>query len=61
MIRAHTALRGWVGIRRKRATTFGYFDDSIGGGTAGTANTYTGDKCNANGLGDSSPAGLCTN
>jgi hypothetical protein len=38
---------------------FGIEDTSVGGGTSGTANTYTGNICSANGTADSSPAGLC--
>jgi hypothetical protein len=39
---------------------FGYDDDSVGGGTLGTDNTYTGNKCNSNFDGGSDPSGLCT-
>ncbi len=39
---------------------FGFDDDSVGGGTLGTANTYTGNKCNSNFAGGSDPSGLCT-
>jgi hypothetical protein len=39
---------------------FGITDDSAGGGTAGTANTYTLNLCgSANTLGASAPPGLC--
>jgi parallel beta-helix repeat protein len=38
---------------------FGYFDSSTGSGTAGTADTYTRNVCEANTSGGSSPAGLC--
>ncbi len=38
----------------------GFTDNSTGGGTAGTANTYTLNICGrGNGAGASSPAGLC--
>jgi parallel beta-helix repeat protein len=39
--------------------TFGIEDESIGGGTAGTANTYSGNSCTGNGTAKSDPAGLC--
>src|SRR5262245_17771945 len=38
---------------------FGIKDESTGGGTGGTANTYTRNICTGNGQGPSSPAGLC--
>ena len=38
---------------------YGYFDDTTGSGTAGTANLYTMDICDSNGVGGSSPRGLC--
>jgi parallel beta-helix repeat protein len=37
---------------------YGYIDTSTGSGTAGTANFYSGDECNGNGHGGSSPSGL---
>lgn len=37
----------------------GIFDDSLGAGTSGTANTYEANRCRQNAGGDSSPAGLC--
>lgn len=37
----------------------GYLDESSGGGTAGTANLYTGNKCSGNGIEGSNPDGLC--
>jgi parallel beta-helix repeat protein len=39
---------------------FGYFDDSSGSGTAGTANTYITNECSDNVSGGSSPSGLCS-
>jgi len=39
---------------------YGFRDDSIGGGTLGTANTYNSNKCNNNFSGGSLPSGLCT-
>jgi len=39
---------------------FGFKDLSSGGGTEGTANTYTDNKCVANGDGGSDPTGLCS-
>jgi hypothetical protein len=39
---------------------FGYNDDSVGGGTLGTDNTYSGNKCKNNSGGGSDPSGLCT-
>jgi parallel beta-helix repeat protein len=39
-------------------TGYGYYDSSVGAGTAGTANVYTGDVSNGNGFGGSSPSGL---
>ena len=41
------------------STLLGYSDVSTGPGTARTANFYTGDFCYGNGLGGSSPSGLC--
>jgi hypothetical protein len=38
---------------------FGVVDESTGDQTAGTANAYVRNRCTANDLGDSSPAGLC--
>jgi hypothetical protein len=38
---------------------FGIEDSSSGTGTKGTANTYKSNGCTGNGLGKSSPAGLC--
>lgn len=38
---------------------FGFFDDSSGGGTSGTANTYVRNRCKGNISGSSSPNGLC--
>jgi hypothetical protein len=37
----------------------GIRDTTAGNGTAGTANTYTANRCTGNGLGNSSPPGLC--
>ena len=37
----------------------GILDTTTGGGTGGTANTYTNNRCTGNDLGPSSPAGLC--
>ena len=39
--------------------TFGMEDESVGGGTAGTANSYSGNSCTGNGTAKSDPAGLC--
>jgi parallel beta-helix repeat protein len=39
---------------------YGYYDDSVGSGTAGTANTYPLDECISNGNAGSDPTGLCT-
>jgi len=39
---------------------FGFEDLSEDTGTEGTANTYTDNKCVANGLGGSAPTGLCS-
>ena len=41
------------------ADGFGIRDTSTDGGTSGTANFYSANNCTGNGLGDSSPAGLC--
>lgn len=41
------------------ADGFGILDTSVGTGTSGTANTYSKNNCTGNGLGNSSPAGLC--
>ena len=38
---------------------FGIRDESTGTGTRGTGNTYDRNRCTGNGLGKSSPAGLC--
>jgi parallel beta-helix repeat protein len=39
---------------------YGFFDDSTGSGTSGTANTYSPmDFCNSNGFGGAFPIGLC--
>jgi len=38
---------------------FGIVDETGGGGTSGTANTYIGNICTGNGSGASSPGGLC--
>ena len=38
---------------------FGFLDVSTGGGTEGTANTYTNNLCAGNDHGDSAPPGLC--
>jgi hypothetical protein len=38
---------------------YGILDGTTDTGTSVTANTYTGNRCTGNGLGDSSPAGLC--
>ena len=40
-------------------TQYGDVDLSSGSGTEATANFYTGDFCSGNGLGGSSPSGLC--
>ena len=40
-------------------TQYGFYDTSEGGGTNGTANFYTFDACYGNGVGGSSPEGLC--
>jgi hypothetical protein len=37
----------------------GFYDASVGSGTAGTANTYSGTICSGNKLGPSHPNGLC--
>ena len=39
--------------------TYGIEDESVGGGTGGTANTYSGNSCSGNGTAKSDPAGLC--
>jgi hypothetical protein len=41
------------------ADGIGILDFTAGGGTGGTANTYTANRCTGNGLGDSSPLDLC--
>jgi hypothetical protein len=41
------------------AAGFGIEDSTAGGGTGGTANTYATNGCTGNGLGPSSPPGLC--
>lgn len=42
-------------------TNYGYDDtSSAGSGTAGTTNSYSGDECSGDGIGGSSPSGLCT-
>src|SRR5262245_5257101 len=41
------------------ADGYGIHDTSTDGGTGGTANFYSANNCTGNGLGDSSPAGLC--
>lgn len=38
----------------------GFFDDSVGGGTLGTDNIYTANKCAGNITAGSDPSGLCT-
>jgi hypothetical protein len=38
---------------------YGILDGTSDSGTEGTANTYSGNRCTGNGLGDSLPAGLC--
>lgn len=38
---------------------FGYYDYTTGSGTAGTANLYSSNECSDNGVGCSSPSGLC--
>ena len=39
--------------------TFGIEDESVGGGTSGTANSYSGNMCPLNGTGKSDPTNLC--
>lgn len=39
--------------------TFGMEDESVGAGTGGTANSYSGNSCTGNGTAKSDPAGLC--
>ena len=39
--------------------TFGMEDESAGGGTSGTANTYSGNTCPLNGAAKSDPLRLC--
>lgn len=41
------------------ADGYGILDTTAGTGTGGTANTYAKNGCTGNGLGNSSPAGLC--
>ena len=41
------------------AAGFGILDSSSGGGISGIASTYIDNVCTGNGLGNSSPAGLC--
>ena len=38
---------------------YGFYDSSVGSGTAGTANIYSGTICSGNKLGPSHPSGLC--
>jgi parallel beta-helix repeat protein len=45
--------------RSMKNDTFGIEDESTGSGTAGTANSYTGNTCTGNGSGKSDPADLC--
>jgi hypothetical protein len=45
--------------RGQPADGYGILDTTVGDGTGGTANTYTANRCTGNGLGDSSPPGLC--
>jgi parallel beta-helix repeat protein len=42
-----------------RSGGFGIRDETAGGGTGGTANTYAKNVCEGAALGDSAPAGLC--
>jgi parallel beta-helix repeat protein len=49
-LRVNTALHNF---------TFGVEDESVGAGTGGTANSYSGNSCNGNGTAKSDPAGLC--
>jgi len=44
----------------KNNDDFGFVDASSDSGTSGTANTYTDNKCVANGDGGSDPTGLCS-
>jgi hypothetical protein len=41
------------------ADGYGILDTTRDSGTGGTANTYSANRCTGNGLGDSSPPGLC--
>ena len=41
-------------------TNYGYHDNSMGSGTAGTGNAYSLDERSGNGLGGSIPSRLCT-
>jgi hypothetical protein len=53
---------GGIGVSRNRTDRsggHGILDGTTGGGTGGTANTYTQNVCDADALGDSSPGGLC--
>jgi parallel beta-helix repeat protein len=43
----------------KSNNDYGFYDTSVGSGTAGTANTYSGTVCSSNKLGPSHPIGLC--
>jgi parallel beta-helix repeat protein len=45
--------------RSEEADGYGILDTTAGSGTGGTANAYSANRCAGNGLGDSSPAGLC--
>jgi len=45
--------------KAKQNFTFGMEDESVGAGTAGTANSYSGNSCTSNGTAKSDPAGLC--
>lgn len=46
--------------KASRNEGYGMVDDTTGKGTAGTANTYVGNRCRSNELGGSFPEGLCT-
>jgi len=43
----------------KENADYGYHDNSSGGGTAGTANRYSRNRCRNNGIDGSDPDGLC--
>jgi len=45
--------------RGQPADGYGILDTTRDSGTGGTANTYSANRCTGNGLGDSSPPGLC--